>query len=285
MDSIITKVEVQKKNKDRVNIYINHEFAFGCSVELIYMHNITKDRVVKKEDLENIINEDNYIKAKSAALHCLEKSFKSHKQVVDKLLEKEFDITTIDRVMEFLKQYNFVDDHRFIELFIKEKIKSSGENKIKFALLKKGLPEELIKERLSKVTKQEQFHVALQLGEKKINILCKSEKDIKKLYKKTSDYLVRNGYDFGIVSEVLDRIISNMENEESVDEQIPCHNYEKDYEDLQELASKRYNILIKSGNDKAKIYKKLGDYLLRRSYPWEQIKKVLKDLINYGEET
>ena len=66
---------------------------------------------------------------------------------MDKLTIKEFDIKTIDRVMEFLKQYDFVDDKRFVELFIKEKIKSSGKNKIKFTLLKKCLPKELINRR------------------------------------------------------------------------------------------------------------------------------------------
>ena len=35
--------------------------------------------------------------------------------------------------MEFLKQYEFIDDRRFVELFIKEKIKSV--EKIKLSLL------------------------------------------------------------------------------------------------------------------------------------------------------
>jgi len=42
--------------------------------------------------------------------------------------------------MEFLKQYDFVNDERFVELFIKEKISSIGKNRIKFTLLKKSLP-------------------------------------------------------------------------------------------------------------------------------------------------
>ena len=60
--------------------------------------------------------------------------------------------------------------------------------------------------------------------------------------------------------------------------------YEEDYDKLYELASKRYNILIKSETQKIKIYKKLGDYLLRRGFQWEQIKKVLRDLINGVDE-
>ena len=163
---------------------MNDEFAFACDAELVYIHNITKGKTIEKESLQDIINEDNYIKGKNCALHFLERSFKSAKQVVDKLIAKEFDIKTIDRVMEFLKQYEFVDDKRFVELFIKEKIKTSGKNKIKFTLLKKSLPKELIKEGLNKITSEQQLETALQLGEKRMVTLAKSEKDTKNFIKK-----------------------------------------------------------------------------------------------------
>ena len=285
MGSIITKIEMQKRNKRRVNIYMDNEFAFACDAELIYIHNITKGRFMDKEDLEGIVSEDNYIKGKNAALHFLEKSFKSEKQVSDKLTIKEFDIKTIDRVLEFLKQYDFVNDKRFIELFIKEKIRSIGKNRIKFTLIKKSLPKELINEAISKITSEQQLEVALKLGEKRLVTLSKSEKDTRKLYKKTADYLARNGYDYEIIKEVLAKIINN-DREEDVkestldDEETIKENYNK----LYELASKRYNILIKSESQKIKLYKKLGDYLLRRGYQWDQIKKILKELINQIDE-
>lgn len=284
MSSVITKIEAQKKNKDRVNIYINDEFAFACGAELIYIHNITKGRSMEKLALEDIIHEDNYIKGKNCALHFLEMSFKSHKQVNDKLTEKEFDIKTIDRVMEFLKQYDFIDDKRFVELFIKEKIRSSGKNKIKFSLLKKGLPEELIKDELNKITNEQQLEIAMKLAEKKIRVLSKSEKDIKKLYKKTSDYLVRSGYDFSLVSEILGKITKDMDIEDHKEKDSSEDTCKENYEKLHNLASKRYNVLIKSEHLKIKLYKKLGDYLLRRGFQWEQIKKVLADLISDVEE-
>ena len=81
MSSIITKIEMQKKNKDRVNIYMNDEFAFACDAQLVYIHNITKGKTMEKEALQDIIDEDNYIKGKNSALHFLERSFKSAKQV------------------------------------------------------------------------------------------------------------------------------------------------------------------------------------------------------------
>jgi len=56
---------------------MNDKFAFACGAELVYVHDITKGRNMEKEHLEDIINEDNYIKGKNLALHFLERSFKS----------------------------------------------------------------------------------------------------------------------------------------------------------------------------------------------------------------
>ncbi|NNU75578.1 recombination regulator RecX [Clostridium estertheticum] len=290
MSSLITKIEFQKKNKARVNIYMDGEYAFACDAQLVYIHNITKGRAMDKESLESIVNEDNYIKGKTCALHFLERSFKSTKQVIDKLTMKEFDAKTIERVMDFLRRYDFIDDSLFIQLYIKEKIRSCGKNKIKFALLKKFLPKELINEELNKITSEQLLETALKLANKKIVTLSKSEKDHQKLYKKTSDYLARTGYDYELIRKVMDEIARDDKEDDLIDG-IPLskdENYEdtstQDYNKLYELASKRYNILIKSETDKMKIYKRLYDYLLRRGFRWEQIKKVLRNLINGVED-
>jgi len=283
LDSVITKIEFQKKNKRRVNIYMDEEYAFACDAELVYIHNITKGRAMDKESLENIANEDNYIKGKTAALHFLERSYKSTKQVIDKLVMKEFDEKTIDRVIVFLNEYDFINDKKFVEMFIKEKINSAGKNKIKFALLKKSLPKELIIQGLSTITSGQQLEVALKLGKKKLVTLSKSEKDYTKLYKKLSDYLQRSGYDYDIIKQVLNEITGN-DNDEEMSQVGPIvDTSEEDYQRMYKLASRRYNILIKSETQKVKLYKKLGDYLLRRGFKWEQIKKALRDLVN-GEE-
>ena len=266
------------------------EYAFACDAQLVYIHNITKGRVMDKEDLYSIVNEDNYIKGKTCALHFLERNFKSTKQVIDKLTMKEFDVKTIDRVMEFLRQYDFIDDTRFIKLYIKEKVRSCGKNKIKFALLKKFLPKELINEELGKITNKQLLETALRLGSKKIVTLSKTEKDKQKLYKKTADYLARTGYDYELIRKVMDELTID-DNEDNLSDEISLQISEiyedtstQDYNNLYELASKRYNILVRSETEKIKIYKKLYDYLLRRGFRWEQIKKVLRNLINGVED-
>ena len=38
--NIITKIELGKRNKERVNIYIDNEYAFSISAELVYKENL-----------------------------------------------------------------------------------------------------------------------------------------------------------------------------------------------------------------------------------------------------
>lgn len=288
MKSIITKVEVQKNNKDRVNIYINENYAFSCSTELVYNYSIKKDKEIDeeylKEYLKNIIEEDNYIKGKTSALRFIERSFKTETQVYDNLIKKGYEIKTIDRVMCFLKEYNFIDDDKYVLMYVKDKIKLQGKNKIKYNLIKKGISEEKIIENLKNIDFCIERETALKLGEKKYKVICKSEKDNNKAYKKLADYLYRSGFEYEIINETINKVVSyyneNMNediNKDGVDYNEV--NLEERYNELYNTAIKRYDIVIKSEKNESKIYKKLSDYLLRRGYKWEEIKKVLKDII------
>lgn len=44
MEKIITKVEVQKNNKNRVNVYVDEEYAFSCAAEVVYKYDLKKGK-------------------------------------------------------------------------------------------------------------------------------------------------------------------------------------------------------------------------------------------------
>lgn len=274
---IITKIEVQKRNKDRVNVYVNDEFAFACSAELVYTHSLSKDKSIDKDSLEEIVKEDNYIKCKNTSLKMIEKSYKTEKEITDKLIEKGYDEKVVERAKEFLKQYDFINDDKYAQMYIKDKMNSQGRNKIKYALINKGISEEIVNEKLCYMDKEAEESSALKLAEKKYNLLIKSEQDIRNIHKKLREYLIRKGYNLDIVQGILNKVIKQDIN--SIYERDSEDKVNEDIDKLYELAEKRYKILIKSENDVRKLYKKLGDYLLRRGYSWNDIKTALNDII------
>ena len=209
MENIITKIELCKKNKNRVNIYIDEEFAFACSADLIYNHFLEKGKRVNLNYLHNIIKEDNYIKGKNHALKILEKSYKSEKEISDKLLFKGYNIKTIERIIDFLKEYDFINDEKLAERYIEEKSSSNGKNKLKFMLMKKGIREEIINQKLSCMEEKLEEDGALKLARKKYNILSKSENSNVIIMKKLSQYLLRRGYKWEDIKKILKGIVKD----------------------------------------------------------------------------
>ena len=49
--NVITKIEVQKRNKDRSNVYIDNDYAFSLSNELVYKEGL---KLNEKIDIERI---------------------------------------------------------------------------------------------------------------------------------------------------------------------------------------------------------------------------------------
>lgn len=344
MNKKITKVEVQKNNKERVNIYIDGEFELSCSAELAYKYNLKSGKVIEPEEFGGLVSEDNYIKCKTAALRYMERSYKSQKEITDKLLEKGYEEETVHRVLEFLKSYGFVDDKNYVQLYAKEKLSTQGKNKIKHALSRKGIHEEVIEECLRSFDSSIEENTALAMAEKKLKTLVKSEKDRRKIYRKLGEFLIRNGFSVEKVKDVVERVMrdylwesedaecddANMSNKSSWRnsslsncsnirnissdskrrnygnnynmgnaDNSSCNNNDSSLEDdssyndrhesveqvvdldrLFEMAKKRYDIIIKSETNKSKLYKKLCDYLMRRGYSYEDIKRVLYEIID-----
>jgi regulatory protein len=204
----ITKIEIQKKNEDRVNIYINYEYAFSCSKELVYTHKLSNGQEIDRDALNAIAAEDNYIKCKNSALRIIERTYKSEKELYDKLIEKGYEEQTIGSTMEFLKKYNFLDDLTYAKMYIKDKIKTQGKNKIKFALIKKGISEEIINSELQELNTEDQNDTIMALAEKKYKTLQKNEKDSRKLSKKLADFLIRKGFQWEEVKPVLKQLLN-----------------------------------------------------------------------------
>lgn len=267
MSKKVTEIEVQKRNSERVNVYINHEFSFACGLELIYKYGLQKNKEIDEVVIKGMAEEDNIIKGKNIALKFIERTYKTEKQLVDKLLEKGYEESSITKIISFMKEYNFVDDDRYATAYIKEKIKQQGARKVKYALLRKGISEELIKDKIENIPEGLEENNALILAERKLKTLMKSENDYKKIQKKLGDFLVRSGYDYGTVKDVTTRLMKDMENE--------VKETEVDDSKLISLADKKYNTLLRTEEDKFKLYRKLFEYLVRKGYSFEQVKGIV----------
>ena len=150
--AIITKIEAQKKNTDRVNIYINDEFFMSVFTELVYTFNLKKGMEINKENLKTLLDDDMYIKAKNKALNILSKADQSEKKIKEKL-SSEFEEHTIEKVLDFLRNNKFIDDKLLAQKIVNTNINLNkcGKNKIKQNLYNKGIDSEDISHAITNI--------------------------------------------------------------------------------------------------------------------------------------
>ena len=208
--SKISNIEIQKRNKKRYNIYIDNEYAFSVSEDVLIKESLQKGIIIDDNKLKNIIEEDNFIKCRETAFRIIERSYKTDKELKDRLLQKGYNSKEINRTIDYLKEFGFVDNDKLCEIYIKSKIKTQGKKKIKYQLLNKGIDEETINKALEGIDLDSEYEreKAIELATKKYNLLIKKEQDTYKIKNKLYTFLAGRGYDYSIIQDAISEIIN-----------------------------------------------------------------------------
>lgn len=207
--STITKIEGQKNNKERVNIYIDEKFFTGLDLELVYSLNLKKGSIINEEELKELIAKDNLSKAKRKALRILNKAEQSEKTLRDKL--SDYDEDTIDKVIEYMKELKYLDDKGFAERIAhsNSSISRFGKNKIKQNLYKKGIDKSDIEDVLSNLDDDNELENALYLARKKYKLIKNEDK--RKIYQKLMQHLTYKGFSYDISKKAISRVLDDID--------------------------------------------------------------------------
>ncbi|WP_300276765.1 recombination regulator RecX [Peptacetobacter sp.] len=200
--STITKIEVQKRKKDRVNIYVDDEFFIAIYAELVYTHSLKKGLSIDKEHLKSLLHDEMYMKAKNKALSILSKSDQSEKKIREKLLN-DFDENIVEEVVEFLKSYKLINDNLLAEKIVHDNMNLSrfGKNKIKQNLYNKGIESSEIQNAISQIDPDEEYNNAKYLASKRLKRLKGEDKN--KINQKIYQHLAYKGFSYDIIKRVL----------------------------------------------------------------------------------
>lgn len=205
--AIITKIEAQKRSKDRVNIYVDEEYFMAVYAELVYTHSLKKGMEIDKESLENLLHDEMYMKAKNKALTILSKSEQSEKKLKEKLLN-DFDENIVEDVIDFLKGYKLINDNLLAEKIVHDNMNLSkfGKNKIKQNLYNKGIAASDIQDALSQIDPDDEYENAKYLAEKRLKRLKGEDKN--KINQKIYQHLAYKGFSYDIIKRVLRELLN-----------------------------------------------------------------------------
>ncbi len=203
----ITKIEYQKKNKERFNIYIDDEYGFSVDISIVINYSLIKNMELDDALIDSILKSEEKISVYNYGISVLSRYSKSEYELRLKMKNKGFDSRLIDNAVNALKEQRYLDDERYCEMFINDKINISkyGVRKIKEALYYKGIDKEIIEEKIKRISAEGEEERAFILGEKKLLII--KETDTRKKAAKLSNYLIGKGFEYDTVNKTVKRLI------------------------------------------------------------------------------
>ncbi len=196
----ITQITVQQKNKKRSNLFLDGVYVCSLDNILVVKYSLKAGAKISKEKLLQIQEENEFSSAFDLALGYISRYRKTKKQLTDYLLKKGYLLPLVNKVVDKLISYGYVDDFDYARTFAEQNFKNKGKILIKMQLKAKGVDEKTAGravENLGDETPQ-----AIELAKK---YLKNKEKDFKTL-SKCYRYLLSKGFSYDSVSSAIDSL-------------------------------------------------------------------------------
>ncbi len=141
----ISRIEKQKKEKQRCNIFIDGIFKAGLYEDTVVKFGLRSGDEISEKEFEKIREYDEYNYAKASAYKFLSYRQRSKKEMITKLKQKKLPDTAINKVIKLLEEQKYLNDEIFADNFVKEQIrnKKAGRRTLIGKLLEKGISREI----------------------------------------------------------------------------------------------------------------------------------------------
>lgn len=191
--------EIKKVGKgDRYKLYLDGDYAGIFEAEILARHCLKTGEKYDEDFFKQLEIENGDYACFNRGLNALEKSMKSEKMLKSYLKEKGYPSICINKAVDKLKEYGYVDDEAYAENFIATYSSSKSKRRMKYDLMSKGIKEEIIEIKLSSLDDEDERNKCLKFAEK---FMKNREFDLKtkqKLY----NHLLGKGYDYDAIGRV-----------------------------------------------------------------------------------
>jgi regulatory protein len=224
MEHKITALIAQKRNRQRINIYLDGDFAFGLSrFVAAWLHvgeNITDSKIAE------LIREDALETSYQIALRYINYRPRTETEMRGHLRKKEIPIEVITETINRLKRNGLINDHSFAEKWIEDRaVFRPRSRKMLIAELRQhGITDEIISQVIERVDSDED-ETAFQIAQKQAHRYQGLEWRDFRL--KLSRYLLQHGFDYGTTTKVvtllwekINPIEKSLENHLELEEEI-----------------------------------------------------------------
>lgn len=203
MEREITAIKAQKRNQQRVNIYLDGEFAFGLSRYVAAW--LKPGRKLSAAEIERLQQEDTYEIAFQKALQFINHRPRSVEETRRRLLEKGFSEEVVAVTLDKLIEKRWLNDLDFARQWIENRntFRPRSHKLLAYELRLKGVADDDITQALENHGGDENT-LAYQAGIKKAQ-QCRHEAKLD-FQKKVGGSLSRRGFHYGIVKPTVERL-------------------------------------------------------------------------------
>jgi regulatory protein len=230
MSGRITELKAQGRAKNRVNVYLDGEFAFGLA--LIHALWLKIGQYLSDEEIAELKEADTLEKAKQRALGLIAYRPRSVEEVRRRLQRARVDEETIGEVVQNLRQVGLLDDESFSKTWVESRLEASPRSKrmIEWELRQKGVSESAIQSSLEGVEDDEAaYRLALKRWPRIAGLQTAFERR-----RKLTEYLARHGFNFDTIQDVIARVEEEMDAGTAGADTTPAEETTGDEEDLEQ---------------------------------------------------
>ena len=209
MERKITGLKVQKRNPNRVNVYLDGEYAFALARLVAAWLSVGQSLSEKK--IESLRAEDILEKGFQQAIRLLSYRPRSEAEIARRLTAKGFDQATIESILVRLKSSDLAGDAQFAQTWVDNRItfRPRSQRMLRYELRQKGVEEKHINNALTSVTDDSElaYRAGINYGNRLVNL------DEEHFRKRLGAYLARRGFAYGTIAPVIRQIWEELRQE------------------------------------------------------------------------
>jgi regulatory protein len=194
----VTRLEPQKKNPQRLNVYLDGVFAFGISRAVAPW--LSEGDQLSQQKVQDLKKSDLSESAYQRALNFLSYRSRSEQEIRLNLSKHQIPEEIIIEVLDKLRQSSLVDDRAFARNWIENRtqFKPRGKRALITELFQKGISREIIDDELKGLDEDQ---LALRCARGKASIF--QHLDQETFQKKMHAYLNRRGFPYHIIKDTV----------------------------------------------------------------------------------
>ena len=207
---VVTLLERQKRNKERVNVYLDGEFAFG--LHELDAARLRKGQHLSESEVAELKSQDAIQQATEYGVKLLSYRPRSAHEIRQKLLQRPTDPAVIEAAMERLTRLGYVDDHAFGRFWIENRtaFKPLGARALRYELRQKGLDQAVIDGLVQEIVDEDD--AAYQAARKRLATYRRSTPQ--QFIQKMGAFLQRRGFGYGTSRQAIQRLIDEIAEED-----------------------------------------------------------------------